>query len=770
MRQADYPRGLNRARINNLFNGFPPFSEAEVEENEIEVNINELSGPVAAHDARSQFYSAVMKPGQFFTARTDAGPRHKRQEYGVIASTQAAKLMKRCIRYIECFRSKFALNVLHGIAPSGWRDPDRWCPEAYGIEDVMVPANTLLAMENLPFVPIYKQFTAPELIKLTRGPRRDPAWNMDLVNACIEWVDSQTMSLVGSNWPEIWAPEKQEERVKSDGGFYVGDQVPTVDCWDFYFWNDDGKRSGWSRRMILDSWSRPALDGSAQGMRYNRRQGKIYEKPFDNQFLYNPGKRKFASNLHEIITWQFADLSAVAPFRYHSVRGLGYLLYAICHLQNRLYCKFSEAQFEQLMMYFRVKSKEDAARALKVDLVHRGFVDDTIQFIPNNERYQIRSDLVQLGLATNQNIIGRNSASWTANPSSTQDKRDLTATQWMGEANKVTQLVSSALNQAYIYQAVEYREIFRRLCRKNSRDADCRKFQAACLQQGIPEKVLYSEDAWDIEAERIMGAGNKSLELLIARQLMEWRHYFDPEPQRDILRYSTLALTDNAEMTEGLVPRQPEITSSVHDAQLAVAPLMMGMPVSIKSGINRIEYIETMLASLGMAIQKISKRGQIATMDELIGLGNVAAHIRDNVQVLAQDPNETQQVATYNKQLQGLMNLVKRMAQMVEEQMKSQNGGMGQQDREAMAKIQSMKVISDAKAANTRESHAQRTAQRRIQFEHQIQQDAQKAQLELQKMQAESGIKIESLRRKAEIDLVKERLKIRGKVNPNEGG
>jgi hypothetical protein len=740
MRQADYPRALNRARINNLMNGFPPYSDAEVEENEIEVNVNELSGPVMAHDARSQFYNGFLNQSSYFTATTDWGARHKRGDYSAWATREVNKIMKPALEYTECFRSKFALNVLHGIGPAGWRNEHLWCPDPLGVEDVMVPANTTLTMRNLPFVAIYHQFTVPELKKLTQGPNRDPGWNMPLVEACIKWADSQTMSLVGSNWPEIWSPEKQEERVKSDGGFYVGDNVPTVDCWDFYYWNDAKKVSGWNRRMILDSWSWPAVDSSlpdsARSPQPSRRTGEPYEgKGLKNEFLYNPGNRKFASKLSEIITWQFADLSAVAPFHYHSVRSLGFLLYAVCHLQNRLYCKFTEAQFEQLMMYFRVKSAEDMQRALKVDLVHRGFIDDNIQFIPANERYQIRADLIQLGLQTNQNIIGRNSASYTSNPTMTPDKRELTATQWMGEANKVSQLVSAALNQAYIYQASEYREIFRRFTRKHSQDPDVRKFQANCLRKGVPEKILYCTDAWEIEPERIMGAGNKTLQMNIVDRLMAARNLFDPEPQRTILKKFALTLTEDPALTDSLVPEQPRVTDTIHDAQLAAGVLMQGMPVTPKAGVNHIEYIETLLASMAMVVQKVSQRGDTATMDEIMGLSNLADHINQHIAMLAQDPNEKQRVKMYGDQLGKLMNLVKRFAQMLQEKQAAGNGGMGQQDQETMAKVQSMKILADAKAANTRESHAQRTAQRQLQFQKQMEQDAQEAQLSMQERQ-----------------------------------
>jgi hypothetical protein len=91
------------------------------------------------------------------------------------------KVMKRSIPYMECLRSKFALDVLHGIAPAGFRDSERWRPDAFGVEDVFIPASTLLTMANLPFFAIKKTFTAPELIKLTRGACADPGWNKKLV-------------------------------------------------------------------------------------------------------------------------------------------------------------------------------------------------------------------------------------------------------------------------------------------------------------------------------------------------------------------------------------------------------------------------------------------------------------------------------------------------------------------------------------------------------------------------------------------------------------
>ncbi len=727
-RYADYFRSQNRARINNLFNGVPPYSPEEVLENNISVNVNFLETTVKGHDARSQFYQAFMKPGNFFTAKTDTGPVHKRNKWENIVTKEASKVMKNSLPYMECFRAKIAMNVLHGIAPAGFRDDTHWCPEPFGVEDVMVPANTLLTMRNLPFFAIHRSFTGPELIKLTKGPKVDKAWNMPLVNACIAWIDSESTKLMQTNWPEVWSPEKVSERVKSDGGFYAYDNSPTIEAWDFYFWNDDKKVSGWNRRMILDAWQSPT--GVERQMA--RKDGVYDSQDTKDQFLYNPTNRKYADIRENIINWQFADLSAVAPFRYHSVRSLGFLLYAVGHLQNRMRCKFSESVFEQLMIYFRVKSADEMQRALKIELFNRGFVDDSIEFIKATDRYQVNTSLVELGLNENANIIDRNSASNTGrNQQLDRSSEKPTATQWMGEEQKVTQLVSAGLLQAYHYQRPEYREIFRRLCKKHSPDPEVKGFQAACLRQGVPEKMLVPE-VWDIEPEQIMGGGNKTLEMAIAQQLMMYRNLYDPESQREILHDVTLAITDSAAKADSLVPDSPmKVSDSVHDAELSAGVLLQGLPVSVKTGMNHIEYVETLMKAMATVLKKIKAKQGKTDVDELFGINNLGQNISQHIQMIAQDKNEKARVKAYGDALGQMMNMVNGLGQNLKKQMEEEARAQGGVDAETKAKIISLQAMTEAKAANTRESHAQRTVQRQLQFEQEMKQQQQEFEHEM---------------------------------------
>jgi len=709
MRLADYPRSLNRARINDLANGSPPYTAEEERENNIAVNVNFLEGTKLAHDARSQFSNAFQKPGQFFTCRTDMGPVHKRQNYGAIVSREINRIMKRSPIYFEVLRSKFAQLILHGIGPSAWETRQFWCPDPIGIEDVMIPSNTLLTMKNLPFFAIFRSYTAEQLYRLTHGPKVDKAWQMENVNSVLKWADQETAKLSGSTWPQVWSPEKMTERMKEDSGLYASDAVPTIDTWDFYFWNDEGKVAGWNRRIVLDAYGQPGVGGVTPT---RKNIGK------ENQFLYDPGDRKYGSKIGEIISYQFADLSAVAPFRYHSVRSLGFLLYAVCHLQNRLRCKFNEAVFENLMMYMRVKSMDDAERALKINLISRGIIDETVQFLSPQERWQINAQLAELGMAQNQQIINENSSSYVQSQGKTNPDVEKTAFQVRAELNATTALISSALLQAYQYQTFEYQEIFRRFCIKDSRDVDVRTFRLNCLKGGLPEKMLV-EEAWELEPERVMGSGNKTMEMAIAQQLMEWRQFYDPSSQREILRISTLSATDDPGLTKLLVPEeQDKVTDSRQKAMVAMGSLMLGLPVKFGATDNRIEVAETLLAEMAIIVGRIQKTGGMAKPEQLVGLQTVAKTIDEQLQIISQDKGQKDRVRKLSDALGKVMNLVKAFAQRLQQQMKAAAAnGNGQMDPADVAKVKAIETQAAVKAKNASESHAQRTSQRQVQWE-----------------------------------------------------
>ena len=515
---------------------------------------------------------------------------------------------------------------------------------------------------------------------------------------------------------------------------------------DFYFFADDGKKSGWRRRIILDSWSAPGSSGKV----FIRKQGD----PFSlNDFLYTSKKNNFAEDWRQIVSFTFADLSAYAPFQYHSVRSLGFLLYAVCHLQNRMRCKFNESVFEALMMYFRVKTMDEAERVLKVNLINRGFLDESLQFIPANERFQVNANLVELGLKENAGMIQKHVSSYVQNNQMYQNNPEpRNKLQVMAELNATTTMVSAGLLQAYSYQNFENREISRRFFKKHSDDPEVVRFQARCLNKGLPEELLLCE-AWECVPERTLGAGNKTMEMAVVDMLMQARNLFDPAPQRQILRDFTLAVTDDPGRADTLVPEEPlRVTDSVHDAQLAAGSLMQGLPMAVKTGIDHIDYVETLLQTMAIIIQKALNNQSVEKFETILGLQNLGVHISQHIAIIAQDKKETARVKKYNDQLGKLMNEVKGLGQRLAEQMKQQaqaGAQGGGADPKAMAKAQEIKLLGEAKRQAMSIARAQRQAERQVEFEKEVQRDNIKLQHEQQREQVKDQVELQREERRA---------------------
>ncbi len=748
MRLAEYKRGQNRARIDKLVDGWPPYPEGDPNRT---VNSNDLSLTRLAHDARSQLYQGFFKPGNAFTARTDMGTQHKRSDRGAIVTKEINRPIKRSMEYFELQRSKIAQDVLHGIGIGAWNSSQLWCADPTAICDVLIPSGVLLTFKNLPFLGICREYTAEELYRLTHGPVVDPGWNMEAVDAAIKWAMQETSKLMGNSWSSAyWAPEKAVELCVENSGLLASNMVQTISLIDFFFYDPEGTTPGWRRRLVFDAWGGYS---TYQG-------GTVPDKNLiggRDQWVYNSGDRPYASKLSEFIHFQFADLSGTSPMRYHSVRSLGHMLFDPCHLQNRLNCAIAEAAFENLMLYFRVNSRDDAERALKIQLMHLGLIDPSVQFIPQAERWQPNPQMIEIGKAQFQKIIDDNSTSYVQNQNLSRDRVERTKFQVAAEINAMMTLVSAALQQAYKYQLSEYQEIFRRFCIPNSRDPDVREFRVRCLKRGIPEKMLCAE-AWDLEPERVMGSGNKTLEMAIAQQLMEWRAAYGAQAQQTILHQATLAITDDSALARELVPEQQMVSDSKSDAMNAFGTLMASGEVQWRANANRMEIAQVLLGEYGLVVAKINATGGMATLGQVTGLQNVSKTIKELVTAIEADPAQQEMARMMNEALGRLDNMLKGFAQRLEEKMQSQNGDGGM-DAETKAKIAGTIITAQAKAQNTAASHAQRTAQRQAQWEMEQKRDDEMHALEMQRELARQQTEDVALDLKTASEIRRERVK-----------
>jgi len=735
-RRADLVRGYDRAILNRLYNGNPPYSESDAEENNIQVNRNDLSGVNLLSQARRQWNQAFLKPGNFFNVTLDSGPPHERVEWGHTITREINRRLKRNRGMLEQIRATGANVMLHGIGPVTWKDRQSPIPVPLPVSGLLISSETDIDFENLEWFAVFREWTPEQLYDLTHGKKVDPGWNMKLVNDRLKQTYDEYFKNVNSAAFHLM-PERLEEAFKQDSGLFGTDAVSTVDVWDFYF-RDMKQGNGWYRRVLLD-WS---LNGSEiKSVTRTTPKPESNNKDGDNDvFLYTSGERIYASDLSEILHCQFGDCSAVAPFKYHSVRSLGWMLWGVCDLNNRLYCKSMENAFEQLMWFFRTASDSDLRRLKKVNFTHMGVIPQGISFVPANERFKPDFQIVEGAFARNRALMMESASSYTQNADNTSgaNQKTKTATQVMAEVNSVNALVSGMLSLAYTYEEYKYREIGRRYCIKDNKDKDVREFRKACLNAGVPAEMLDVE-RWDITAERTLGAGNKTLELSIVQGLQSIRGQLSPDGQRKVDHKYVEALTDDWALSEDLAPIEGEkkISISTHDAQLSSGRLLSGLPYTLPKGAIVEDFVIVWMNDLATVITTATKTGNVAEIEEVAGMMNLAQNIAQLLQQMSADDEQKDKVRQYQDQLGQLMNLVKGFAQRLSEQKQGGNGAGGI-DPETQVKLQGKQLLDQAKADSTAKKTAQKMAFDQVRFEGDEARKDRQANAELRRKGSES--------------------------------
>jgi len=691
---TDQPRARNRARIDRLFNGEQPYTQAEATKNKVGTNVNFLEATNIAHGARGMFAKAFTDLDEYFTVVVEYGPVHKRQEWSAAIQKWINNYLNRSFEYAECQDQKFASVVLHGVGPAVWDREDSIIPTFVSMADFLFPSRTTRDMTNLEFFCIHREWTPAQLFSMADADQTgNVGWNKPMIARLInEKYKEQIEAASMDNWQ--W-PEALAEDMKSNVGYYSSDAVPKIRCWDFFYYNADKQQ--WNRRIILKSDAPKTGTESEEG-----------------GFLFDSKDRGYGKRWQDLFTMQYADGNNVPPFRYHSIRSLGFLLYATANLANRLRCKKFDAAFRETLTLFRNVGDGDRERLELIELQDHGVIPEGLNMVTAAERYQVNVQLLQAAQADARQIMAENSAHYTNDASDGNSSKDKTATQIIAESQAANALVGAMLGRAYRYEEHQDREICRRLC--VSKNPDAVRFRQTMLFMGVPPEVLNVE-LWNIHRTKQIGNGNKVMQMAMADRLMAIRPQLDPAAQRDVDRIYVQATTDDQDVANLLVPMDEEKTPSPTQqvASLAWGTLIDSKPVVLNRTLNRVEYINFLLQFLNLEFQQIQQSGELPDIRRVMGIANVIDHLQQQVATLEGDPGERERVKVYSDVLAQATNQVEKLANEVNQ--KATDEGKNGLPPETQAKIQAMLITAQSKAKIAEANQAQKRQHKEIAFQ-----------------------------------------------------
>jgi len=694
MRLADEIRARNRVLIQNQANGLPPFTDAQMAENKLDVNFSTKTCSNLLATARRQYENAFGKTAHYFNVSLEDAPVDKALEWGQIITKEANRPLKRSREYWSLIRETGASVMLNGVAIKMWFDKDQLIPAFIAIEDWLCPTDTPVSLNGISHFSVRRGMTPYELYRKTiaKDENIDPGWNVKMVRRVLQAIKKDDTSDQAYDWVNY--PEKAAELYKQNCVYWQSDAVPKIWCFDFY--SQDDETGEWNQQIVLDR-------------EFTNSYGTVNEL---DEFLYE-SKRPVTDSLDKILHMQVGDSNHKAPFMFYSIRSLGFLLFDLCQIQDMTMNRFVSKVHEDFLLLLRVQDPADRAAVDKIHFGLRyGLLPDGIGFVKREDRYQFDPQLSQMLFSNLKQYMGESASSYTQDIDSGTEK-ERTKFEVQALLAQTSALLSSLLNNAYIQAEFEYREICRRLCLKDTHNADAKAFQKRCREAGVLEKWLDS-DRWEIRAETVMGGGSKQLELAGADKLMSVRQFMEPSAQQRTLHKLVLAVTDSAAEADELAPIKPnKITDTVFDAALAWGTLMTGVPMPVKEGDSHREVIETLLRMMDMKAQQIEQSGGVGMPQDVVGITNAAAYVTQHIDLLEQDESEAQRVKQYRDFLGKLGNQVKAFAQRQQEMAAQQNG---HQDPETMAKVASIAATTQAKVQAKQVSDQQKLAQKEAAF------------------------------------------------------
>lgn len=690
LQQATQKLQRNRTLINSLMNGDTPYTDEEAQQENVNVNVNFLEGSRICMNATNQLNRYFFGSDRFYTLQYDRGPLGFRSHVSGVVTKAVNRQVKRSRLYRGARESAHAQVVLHGPGAVVWRNTRSPLPTTAGIEDILIPEGTLCDMSNLDCFAIYRELVWSQLEDAALGDVADPGWNKEYVKALLATLYKLPFQPIyqGNRW---LFPEKLQEDYKEGAWGTYASSLPKVLAWDFFY--RDEETGKWNRKMVLDyanvAATYPEIKASDAVM---KQQELLYSK--DN----------YADDWQEIVHWYIGNCSNVAPYRFHSVRSIGYLLYGVCMLSNKTHCRFSDAVFQNMLTLFRNVSEDNREKLGLIDLSNFGIVPDGVSFVLPNERYTADPNLVGAFQGQLRQLMSESSSSFVPDMQSALGGggKELTATEALIRQNTSVTLTNAVLSQLGDQSLYEYREQWRRFCIKSNPDPVAKAFRDELKKEGIPLEVLDFE-SWNVLPEVVVGSGNKASELTVTQALyQEMYPVVGPQAQRIILRRRWTALTDNPDEAMEAIPEAPEMEMA-DDRQYAQGVyllLLNGQQVVDKEGANPMVMATTLIQLAQVDLQQAvavanQPDGVGIAAQKVSGVANVIQHVTMEVQKVAMNPlmkSAAKQINQGLQQLQGMWNEAAQMVQKASEQAAQQ---MDPEQAKLQAKLQDIQATGE---------------------------------------------------------------------------
>lgn len=653
LKKADERSSINRARVQALFDGAPPYDPGLLRSTGQGQRTNLNFGEAGRYlDIAVSGYVDLINAVQTLVNVTSTVGEESDRNYD---ETVIAEEITRTLRDWPEFHTSYLRLVneflIHGVGITYFEDPTNWRFRTCGFGDCLIPRQTLASEASVEVAIFRRSYMLHELYAFIRDEAKATALGWDVNEVKEAMLTASTGSTVGRSFGE-W--ERLESQIKNND-LYNGVQYTSV--------------------PILHALVRE-FDGSVSHF--------ILRETSPTTFMFKAVKR-FE---HPEQAFIFFTNGVGTNGTYHSIRGLGQKIFPHIQVSNRL----RSQAVDGAMLASSVMIQPDSQRTLdelnltyygpytvlspNISLVEKAIPNLSTAVIP------IINDVSEQMAQNLDFFTTRGAAAGSPYRTKLQVEAELEA---------ATRLTASNLNLFYASWRRLLREITKRIITGPKTDPDIRDFFARCEERGVPEKIVESIDFASTTAVKAIGSGNASARSAALNDLAQLMPLLDETGRKNLVfdRVAARIGYDSAGRYASQADT-PRPNSETKTADLENAIMEMGRPVEVLPTEMHETHLRVQLPLLQQFMAALDS-GEADPMRVLPVMQLVTDHCGKHTEYLSQDPSAESFAASAREVMANagmvLNNLLRQQQKAVREAPEGGNPGAGQEDPKLQQQI-----------------------------------------------------------------------------------
>ena len=674
LRRADESSAINRARIQAVFDGRPPYNDAALRASgqASRANLNFGEAARLLDTAMSGYVDLISSVENLVTVETKASSENDGMRVDTIISEELSRTLRGWPEFHSTFLRLCNEFITHGVGVTFFENETDFRFRTCGIGDMLLPRQTQSSEHSVEIAVSRRDYMVHELYNFIRNPEAAEAvgWNVEAVKKAIQAADSGAHHKTFTNW------EDTQREIKNND-IYTGIRANSVPVLHFFVREFDGSVSHFMAADLAAA-NNPQREESREFLYKNVSR---YENP-EQAFLF--------------FTYGVGTNGTL-----HSIRGLGHRIFNHVQTSNRLRCQMVDGA----MLASSVMLQPDSQRALdELALQYYGpyaVLSPNIKLVEKAMPNMTQTVMPALADMTQQlNEATGFYASSNAAGGSYRSKLQVEA-----DLEVATRLTSANLNLFYASFSRLVREIARRIVTGPKSDPAVRDFYERCTERGVPANIVKSVDHRKTRANKAIGSGNAAARSSALNELDQLLPLLDEQGKKNLV-YDRIASRVGYEMA-GRYAVQPENARPTVEnkvAELENVILMSGTAVSVQPTELHETHLTVHLPKVQEILDGVSS-GEIDPMQVLTSLQLMLQHISQHEEVIVNDPTAAGIAGQAREVINNAGNVVQNFQRKLEaEQRKAgaaQEGGAAPTEAEAsqlaQVKAQTETILLDLK-------------------------------------------------------------------------